>query len=98
MAPVFVFTPLYADDAGRFLAGGNFYNVIPFEGRYDALQPTVFSFDKTKRAFGVKGNIPSVEGELRDAKWISYAGNQKVLVIARNNNELLFYKYPVLKP
>jgi hypothetical protein len=92
MAPVFSFISL--PGTGNFLAGGNFYNVIPYEGRYDALQPTLFSFNKTNNYFDVKANLPSVEGEVRDAKWINSPGGKNVLVVARNNNGLLFYKQP----
>jgi hypothetical protein len=80
------------------MAGGNFYNVIPYEGRYDALQPTLFSYDKRNNSFGVQGIVPSFEGEMRDAKWINYSGNQKLLVVARNNGGLLFYKYSAALP
>ena len=66
--------------------------MIPYEGRYDALLPTAFSYSKTSNSFQVTGNLPSVEGEVRDAKWINYGNGKKVLVVARNNNELLFFE------
>jgi hypothetical protein len=76
----------------NFLAAGNFYGVIPYEGRYDALLPTAFSFNKTNGNFKVTENIPMVDGEVRDAKWINYAGGRKVLIVARNNQPLIFLK------
>jgi enhancing lycopene biosynthesis protein 2 len=76
----------------NFLASGNFYGVIPYEGEYDALLPTIFSYNKNLQNFETTGNIPTVDGEIRDAKWINFAGGQKVLVLARNNNSLLFFK------
>ena len=92
MAPVFAFAPIVAGGGGSIIAGGNFYNVIPYEGRYDALLPTVFSYDKQENGFRLEGNLPSIEGEVRDAKWVNTGNGQKILVIARNDRELLFYK------
>jgi hypothetical protein len=92
LAPVFSYVPVNEKGRSEFLASGNFYGVIPYEGQYDALLPTAFSFDKTKNRFVVDQNIPSIEGEARDAKWINYAGGKKILVLARNDNSLLFFK------
>lgn len=89
LAPVFTFSSFSQGTASSFFAGGNFYGVIPYEGRYDALLPSVFSFDKQKNSFSVAG-LPGIAGEVRDAKWINYTGGAKVLVVARNNRELLF--------
>ena len=47
-APVFSFAQYSsASKQPSYIAAGNFYEVSPFEGRYDALLPTVFSFQKT---------------------------------------------------
>jgi len=92
MAPVFAFASSVPATGSSFIAGGNFYNVIPYEGRYDALLPTAFSYSKSGNNFQISGNLPSVEGEVRDIKWINYGKGKKVLVIARNNNELLFFE------
>jgi hypothetical protein len=92
LAPVFVFAPYTPGENKSFLAGGNFYGVTPYEGRYDALQPTAFSFNKSNNTFNTIANIPLLDGELRDAKWIKAAGNTEILVLARNNSDLLFYK------
>lgn len=88
LAPVFSFSKTSYDQSA-YLAGGNFYGVVPYEGRYDALLPTFFSSDRTVD-LKTLSNLP-IEGEVRDIKWLNYGGN-KVLVIARNNKELLFYK------
>ena len=88
LAPVLAFAPA---DAGSYIAAGNFYGVIPYEGRYDALLPTVFSFDKKVNQFSVRTGIPSFDGEARDIKWITGPGNRKTMLIARNNNTLQFY-------
>lgn len=74
-----------------FIAGGNFFGVIPYEGRYDALLPTEFSFNKSTRSFSVTFNIRNFDGEVRDSKWLNITDNKKALVIARNNQPLVFF-------
>ncbi len=91
LAPVFSFTPV-SDTANNYLACGNFYNVIPYEGRYDALQPTFFSYSKQQAAFKYGSELATIMGQARDAKWMNHAGGGQVLVIARNNQPLLFLK------
>jgi enediyne biosynthesis protein E4 len=91
LAPVFAFSSLPQASGSEFFAGGNFYGVMPYEGRYDALPPSVFSFDKQNSGFKVAANLPGIDGEIRDAKWINYGGSQ-LLVVARNNRELIFLK------
>ena len=92
LAPVFSFTSFSNGGENKFLGAGNFYGVLPYEGRYDALLPTVFSYNKKETGFNTATNLPGVQGEIRNAKWINYANGSKVLVIARNNEKLLFYK------
>jgi hypothetical protein len=85
-APVMSFA-----DAGNstWLAGGNFYGVTPYEGRYDALYPTVFNWSKQEAA--VQALLPGIKGEVRDIKSIK-TKNGTVLVVARNNQPLLFLR------
>jgi hypothetical protein len=92
LAPVMTFAPVGSSGHSTWLAAGNFYGVIPYEGRYDALPPTFFSFNNKDTAFKMTSNLPTVFGEARDAKWINTAGFGKLLVVARNNRELLFLK------
>jgi hypothetical protein len=91
LAPVFAFAPV-GDKTNNFLACGNFYNVIPYEGGYDALQPTFFSYNRQQASFKYSSELASIMGQARDAKWINHAGGSKVLVIARNNQPLVFLK------
>lgn len=90
-APLMHFVSLQ-DGKGGFLAAGNFYGVIPFEGRYDALLPTGFFYDKTNRDFKTDFSLPGISGEIRDAKWMKVQDGKKILLIARNNDSLLFYQ------
>jgi hypothetical protein len=87
-APVFAFAPI---PNNGYIAGGNFYGTIPYEGKYDALCPTIFSYDKNQ--FGASSILPEVRGEVRDIKWLNTVNAGKLLVIARNNDSLLFYKF-----
>ena len=92
LAPIFSFTSFDQNKTNKLLASGNFYNVIPYEGRYDALQPTFFSYDKQQASFKYDTELVSIMGQARDAKWINYAGGGKVLIVARNNQPLIFLK------
>lgn len=91
-APVFTFAPFSYGNSTHYLAAGNFYGVIPYEGRYDALQPGMFSFSKTDKQFQYEAQLAAITGQARDAKWINHAGGGKLLVLARNNQSLLFLK------
>ena len=92
MAPIFSFARIPGNNNSSYLAGGNFYGVIPYEGRYDALYPTQFSFDKKAANFQSSILLPELSGEVRDIKWLNYKKGEKLMVIARNNDSLLFYK------
>lgn len=92
LAPIFSFAALSQNGNNAYIAGGNFYGVIPYEGRYDALLPTVFSFNKATHNFQTTANIPLPDGEVRDIKWIKNKGENPTLVVARNNMALTFFK------
>ncbi len=93
-APVFSFTQLPGnDDSVNYLAGGNFYGTRPYEGRYDALCPTLFSYEKNNARFSQRAILPDVHGEIRDLKWLHTAKYGDMLVAARNNDSLLFFQY-----
>ncbi|HEY0677908.1 MAG TPA: FG-GAP-like repeat-containing protein, partial [Chitinophagaceae bacterium] len=89
LAPLTAFAP-YNNQPNTFFAAGNFYGVIPYEGRYDAMLPGVFSYDAGTSAFNQLTKLPGMEGEVRDAKWLNYAGGKKLLLLARNNDSLRF--------
>ena len=92
LAPIFSFAALDAGGNKGFIGAGNFYGVGPYEGRYDALLPSFFSFDSSAKTFRNCASLADADGEVRDAKWIRYAGSRKALVIARSNGSLLFYQ------
>jgi len=86
-APVFAFASLSDND---YIAAGNFYGTIPYEGKYDALYPTIFSYNKGR--FNVLAILPGAEGEVRDVKWLNSVNGTKILIITKNNSRLMFYK------
>lgn len=90
LAPLMSFTR--SIKPGSFIGSGNFFGVIPYEGRYDALLPTGFSYYAKTKSFEINYNIPDIDGEVRDCKWITVANGKKILMLARNNRELLFLK------
>ncbi len=86
-APIFAFADVGNEN---IIAGGNFYGTIPYEGGYDALCPAIFFYNKNE--FKTLSVLPDVNGEVRDFKWLRTIDNGQILVVARNNNSLLFYK------
>jgi hypothetical protein len=90
LAPVMAFTT-NPDKKGSYWAGGNYFEVMPYEGRYDALQPSCLEYEKKDAALKVKTILPSVKGEIRDMKWINYGG-EKVMILAINNSGLIFLR------
>ncbi|MGN6437996.1 MAG: VCBS repeat-containing protein [Agriterribacter sp.] len=93
LAPVFSFQQISTGDKNTFIAGGNFFDVIPYEGRYDAQPLGVFSVDKKNKTDAVaQPDLSSIKGQVRDIKWINHAKYGKLMVVARNNEPLLFFK------
>lgn len=92
LSPVFAFTTFSNKGVNNWLGGGNFYGTVPYEGRYDALLTTSFSFNPSKNTFSTGQNLPSADGEVRDMKWLQAAGGKKILVIASCNSGLQVYE------
>ena len=90
LAPVFSFIDVPFEKGSNYFAVGNFYGVAPYEGRYDAMNPTIFDYDKKSGKFTNITDLPNLDGEFRDAKWINYGGGLKVLILAKNNGQLTF--------
>jgi len=90
LAPIFSFTAL---PGNGYMAVGNFYGVVPYEGRYDALYPTQFAFDKPGASIKYSSLMPGVNGEFRDLQWLNSAEGTSTLVMTRNNDSLLFFKH-----
>jgi enediyne biosynthesis protein E4 len=88
-APIMTFA---AVGDNQFIAAGNFYGVIPYEGRYDALSPTVFSYNKINSNFTTTFSLPLFFGEVKDIKWYNDPAGNKIMVMARNNDTPGFFK------
>ncbi len=88
LAPVFAFTSI---DSSRILAAGNFDNVIPYEGRYDALFPTIAGFDRQGNMKKQVELLPELAGEVRDLKWIRTKMGLS-LAVARNNDSIIILR------
>jgi len=90
LAPAMAFANATAKN--NFICGGNYFGCIPYEGRYDALCPSSISFDNNGMVVGSKLIFPTMDGEVRDIKWLKTINGKKILVVARNNTELSFFK------
>ena len=90
LSPVFSFAPLQPGTTGNYVLGGNFYGVVPYEGRYDAQPLSAFRFNAKGGGFSVEKGMPRVDGEIRDSKWVTTINGKKMMVIARNNGTLVF--------
>ncbi len=85
-APLFSFAS-YVDKYGKknYIAGGNFFGVSPYEGRYDAMLPTCFQFQNHK---AIKTGCINEQGCVRNIKYITLATGKQILLIAKNNDTL----------
>ena len=95
-APVFSFASgdFNRDGKTDILAGGNFYGVIPYEGRYDAM-PLVFGKGNGKGNF--ESGLPVepallIDGEIKDIKMIRLK-NRQVLLVTRHNLSMIVLSY-----
>jgi len=82
-------TPISAflNTGTAFLAGGNFFGVLPYEGQYDAAALMSFTLGKqTQRA-----SVLNIKGQVRDLQRLHTAKYGDVLVVARNDEPLTFF-------
>ncbi|MBK5269736.1 MAG: VCBS repeat-containing protein [Bacteroidia bacterium] len=94
-SPVFTFltSDFNHDGTTDILTAGNFYGVLPYEGRYDADYGTVILNEKNiffKTASPLETAF-IVDGEVRDMKIIKKTGGKKMIVVARNNNVIKIF-------
>jgi hypothetical protein len=84
LSPIFSFTKM--DSSGNMYAsGGNFFDVIPYEGQYDAQALSIFTVKGDRISPIPPAEYDAVKGQIRDVKLI---GPDKLLV-ARNNDSLI---------
>ncbi len=91
--PLSTFISTKINDKSALIGGGNFFGVLPYEGKYDALTLTFCFADKN-------GIVPpsflpkeflKVNGEARDLKLL-HTANGDILMVARNNNTPVFFR------
>lgn len=87
ISPVMAFT----SNDHSFIGAGNFYGVIPYEGRYDAQVPVSFVYRSGAPALQHLFN--NITTEVRDLKWIRTISDKKILVVASNNGPLQFLRF-----
>ena len=81
-----------ADHKTDIITAGNFYGGPPYEGRYDAGYGTLLLGAGVSR-FNALSPFQSgfmITGEVRDIKKIKLANGRECLIIARNNDGLVF--------
>ena len=94
LAPIFSFQKVngLAGNKKSYLAGGNFYDVIPYEGRYDAQPLALFTVDVNKECSPwFQPNLATLNGQVRDIKWLNNGAGKRVLAIACNNDKIVSY-------
>ncbi len=85
-APVFSFAKISGKNtAVNYVAAGNFYDVLPYEGRYDAMLPTFFSIQKNRRI--QQDAYLLQKGAVRSIQSLKIK-NQSALLLAKNNEAL----------
>lgn len=92
-----VFSMLYSDYfKGRkkmLLGGGNFYGVLPYEGRYDASNLWMLQWNQTNWRV-LHADLPGfcLPGEVRDIKTARSINGSTYFIVARNNDSLRVYQ------
>lgn len=95
LAPLFAFNTTFINNKTCFIGAGNFYGVTPYEGRYDAQQPTIFSFNSAAQNFEVVSTMKVNVGEVRDIKWINSVNRKQFLILTQNNDRLIFMEQTI---
>lgn len=94
-APVFsiLHADFFKDGKGSLLGGGNFYGVLPYEGRYDASNLWMLQFNKNNWHATIPGRSGFyLPGEVRDIKKVRSINGSEYVIVARNNDSLKVYQ------
>lgn len=94
LAPIFSFEKIpHNNQENMYISGGNFFDVLPYEGRYDAQPLAMFSIKKNNSIHYIpQRNFMTPMQQNRDIKVISNTKKENILIVAGNNSPLLFYK------
>ncbi|MEO8111536.1 MAG: VCBS repeat-containing protein [Ginsengibacter sp.] len=92
LSPIFTFQKMKTPgNSPIYISGGNFFDVIPYEGRYDAQPLALFRIDNNIVNIIPQINLSDVEGQVRDLKWLHSAKYGDVMTAARNNDEMVLF-------
>ena len=93
LAPIFSFQKLSdSTQMNSYICGGNFFDVIPYEGRYDAQPLAMFTSSKNNSInYVAQANLAQIKGQVRAIKWVRSGQDRQLLAVARNNEKLLFF-------
>ena len=92
LAPVFAFQKIDngSSTKKKYLLGGNFFDVVPYEGRYDAQPVAIFESDKNDTVKCIpQEKLSEIKGQVRDIKLLRTAEHGKVIMVARNNDSII---------
>lgn len=89
LAPIFSFADFELANQKFIVAGGNFYDVMPYEGRYDAQPAVLMTFENNQIRYVHQTNLLNIHGQIRDLKWV-LGSQRRRLIAARNNDDLVF--------
>jgi enediyne biosynthesis protein E4 len=92
LAPVFAFqkTRNLPGMNNSYLTGGNFFDVIPYEGRYDAQSLALFRAGGNSLEYISQPDLSRVKGQVRDIKWLHTAKYGDLMMVLRNNEPIIF--------
>jgi hypothetical protein len=89
-APVFSFSELRnKNNTLEYLATGNFYEVLPYEGRYDAMLPVLFTIKGQQMN---KLGVLEEKGAVRNCKQVLLKNGEILLLLVRNNAPITVMK------
>ncbi len=92
LAPIFSFAKLPGKSANYYICGGNFYDVIPYEGRYDAQPLSIFSAAPARTiTYLPQPSLFNLHEQVRDMKWL-HTGAGERLMAAGNNSTLQWFQ------
>ncbi len=95
LSPLFCFQKIEGSLPNKkmYIAGGNFFNVIPYEGIYDAQALGLFSIAKNNVVdFIREDNLADVKGQVRGLQWLHTAKYGDVLMAARNDDSTILLR------
>jgi hypothetical protein len=96
LAPIFAFQKIPGSNAeeNHYLAAGNFFDVIPYEGRYDAQPFALFRSYKNNSIQAMpQANLAAIKGQFRDIKWLQSINHGPLVLAAGNNEKMYILKY-----